>query len=157
MPSDEKIQRPAGGYGPNDNGHINHLTRLASELLQRATYVRHEPPDWRDIQIRTRLHRALAILAEVDKETAQFANKTHDPALFTPCRPNDGCEVEFRTEYFQLPPPPPKDHRVVADDGHLNPAGIRVRPMPEDVFSIPNPVYPRDVTASGPDQQPGVA
>jgi hypothetical protein len=122
MPSDEKIRRPAGGNGPNDNGHINHLTRLAAELLQRATYVRPEPPDWRDIQIRTRLHCALAILAEVDKETAQFANKTHDPALFAPCQSNDGREVEFRTEYLQVPPPPPKDHPVVTDDDHLNPA-----------------------------------
>ncbi len=65
---------------PAKPGTINKLIREAAELLVSATALAPGLPTGHP------LHRALAALAEVDQETARFANEIPWPPLFEPHR-----------------------------------------------------------------------
>jgi hypothetical protein len=92
-----------GSYGANDDGYINAAVRRAAVILRGATDLWSEGhyahSNARMMPAEHPLARALACLAETDKETARYANTTHDPALFAPHMPSeeaqhrwDGCE-----------------------------------------------------------------
>jgi hypothetical protein len=82
---------PQGNVGPNDNGYINGLVRAAAVTLQAAIEIYcegHYPHS--NARLLPHLHplaTALRALAKTDKETARYANKTHDPVLFVPYEP----------------------------------------------------------------------
>lgn len=87
---------PIGTYGPNDSAYINKLIREAAQLLVNATYIfceGHYPhSNARDIPANHPLCLALAALAEVDQETARFANELPWSPLFAPHRPTDDAK-----------------------------------------------------------------
>lgn len=109
---------PPGTFGPNDSGYINELVRRAAELLKQATEVYcqgHYPhSNARDIPAGHGLVRALAALAVVDSDTACFANRTPEPALFEPCRPSEADK--HRWDRYQGEPGPPDELVYVPTD-----------------------------------------
>ena len=103
---------PPGPFGPNDSGYINELVRRAAGLLTRATelYCQGHYPhsNARDIPAEHGLCRALAALADVDSNTACFANRTPEPALFEPCRPTEADKHRW-DQYQGEPGLPPSE------------------------------------------------
>jgi hypothetical protein len=89
-----------GSYGPNDFGYINGIVRQAAALLVTATDIwceGHYPhSNARVMPPEHPLAVALSELAKTDKETAEYANRPHEPALFKPHLPT--AEAQRRWE-----------------------------------------------------------
>lgn len=87
---------PIGTNGPNDYGYINARVRMAARLLVGATELYcegHYPhSNARELPHKHPLAKALRALAKVDKETAFYANTTHDPTLFAPYCPTEAAK-----------------------------------------------------------------
>lgn len=87
---------PIGSNGPNDYGYINIRVRQAADLLVRATKLYcegHYPhSNARELPHKHPLAKALRALAKADKETAFYANTTHDPTLFAPYQPTEAAK-----------------------------------------------------------------
>lgn len=93
---------PTGTHGPNDNGYINRCARKAAETIRMATYLwceGHYPhSNARIIPEDHPLVKALEALAQIDKDTARFANLEHDPSLFLPHRPTEEALIRWEKE-----------------------------------------------------------
>jgi hypothetical protein len=100
----------AGTFGPNDDGYINQLVRLAAANLRKASDLWSEGhyahSNARVMPQDHPLARALAALAEVDRDTASHANTVHDPALFIPHLPSEAAQ--HRWEFPPRPLCPPR-------------------------------------------------
>jgi hypothetical protein len=141
---------------PTDNSRINDEIRRAAAALRKATQIYCEGyyrrAEDREIPADHPLVRALAALAEADRQTCADAGIRHDPAAFSEHVPMAAARrrasllpplpayMTEGLERFAPMPPAPKDFprlpTTAPDDG---------KPLP----------WPRDVTAPGPDQQPG--
>ena len=95
-----------GMYGPNDLGYINlglrlcahqlvSLTRLYSEGHYAHSNAKLIPQDHPLVV-------ALKALEQLDKETAPYANKPHEPTLFEPYKPS--IENQTRWDHYQGEP-----------------------------------------------------
>ncbi len=94
-----------GSYGPNDSGYINSIVRDVAKGLRSASelwsfgygYKCEQMPDSHPIA------RALAALAEADRETARFANREPDPSLFLPVQVSAEMVAEFKASWERAP------------------------------------------------------
>lgn len=93
METNKKLK---GAYGPNDFGYINNLLREAAKKLVGCTYIwseGHYPhSNARVMPASHPLKRALDCLAEVDLETAEYANVEHQPELFQEHKPSEQAQ-----------------------------------------------------------------
>lgn len=101
----------AGTHGPNDNGYLNLIIRRAAKELVSASSLWSEGhyPHSNARVMPENHHIALALkhLAEMDKETAEYANVKHAPKLFEPYVPSVANQTRWdRPELMDKPGEP---------------------------------------------------
>ncbi len=88
-----------GRYEPNDEGYINDHVRDAAESVSKAIHVycegHYAHSNAKDIPSDHPLVTIMDQLRELDKETAEHANRIHDPSLFKIHKPTRKAKTRW--------------------------------------------------------------
>ncbi len=88
-----------GRYEPNDEGYINDHVRDAAESIANAIHVycegHYAHSNARDIPSDHPLVSIMRILEELDEETAERANRVHDPKCFKIHKPTQKAKTRW--------------------------------------------------------------
>ncbi|MCH6255533.1 hypothetical protein MLD52_03175 [Puniceicoccaceae bacterium K14] len=88
-----------GRYKPNDDGFINDHVREAAKQVSKAIHVfcegHYAHSNAKDIPDEHELVKVLNLLEILDQETAEHANRTHDPKLFKVHKPTKAAKTRW--------------------------------------------------------------
>lgn len=88
-----------GRYQPNDEGFINDHVRAAAEHIRKAIHVycegHYAHSNAKDIPSDHELVEVLKRLEQLDKDTAEHANRTHDSKLFKVHKPTQKAKTRW--------------------------------------------------------------
>ncbi len=88
-----------GRYEPNDEGYINDHVRDAAKSVSKAIHVycegHYAHSNAKDIPADHPLVAIMNLLQELDEETAERANRTHNPKLFKVHKPTKKAKTRW--------------------------------------------------------------
>lgn len=88
-----------GRFEPNDEGYINDHVREAAKSIGKAIHVycdgHYAHSNARDIPKSHALVEIMELLKELDEDTAEKANRVHDPKLFKIFKPTQKAKTRW--------------------------------------------------------------
>lgn len=88
-----------GRYEPNDDGFINDHVREAAKSIGKAIHIycegHYAHSNARDIPQTHRLVAIMGLLKDLDEQTAEKANRPHDPKLFKVHQPTKKAKTRW--------------------------------------------------------------
>lgn len=88
-----------GRYEPNDDGYINDQVREAAKAVAKAIHIycegHYAHSNARDIPSAHPLVEVMGLLRQLDADTAEKANRPHDPALFKIHKPTTKAKTRW--------------------------------------------------------------